>query len=158
MRREGVDKGCLGLGLVFLPFALGLGYVAVMAVWRLGRYLWTTGVPRLAEGDPTAWTALGMAGLLVVVIALVYWHAGRDGGPSPLPGRVVHQGEDWRWEPDPIAYPPKPRPAAPGAPRRAGGAVSRWGGTAGRSRGRATPPGPDRRPPAGTRRPRRRSG
>ncbi|MFD8013539.1 hypothetical protein [Streptomyces sp. NPDC058955] len=114
MRRGGVDKGCLGLGLVFLPFALGLGYVAVMAAWRLGRFLWTTGVPRLATGDPGAWIALGMVVFLLVVIALIHGHAGRDGGPSPVPGRRVYQGEDWHWEPDPVEYPPNrghdPRP------------------------------------------------
>ncbi len=110
MGRRSVDKGCLGIGLVFLPFALGLGYVLVVAAWRLGRYLWTTGGPRLADGDPAAWTVLGMVLFLFAVIALIHWHAGRDGGPNPRPGRAVHQGEDWYWEPDPVEYPPKPRP------------------------------------------------
>ncbi|MGW7413857.1 hypothetical protein [Streptomyces sp. NPDC054863] len=113
-----MDKGCLGLGLVFLPFGLGLGYVLVMAVWRLGRFLWTTGGPRLAEGDPMAWTALCMVLFFVAVVAFIHWDAGRNGGPSPRPGRTVHQGEDWYWQPDRIEYPPKPeddsrRPPSP---------------------------------------------
>ncbi|MFD0369659.1 hypothetical protein [Streptomyces sp. NPDC059071] len=107
MKRRSVDKGCLGIGLVFLPFALGLGYVLVVAAWRFGRFLWTTGGPRLAEGDPAAWAVLGTVLFLGAVIALIHWHAGRDGGPSPVPGRRVHQGEDWHWEPDPIDYPPR---------------------------------------------------
>lgn len=107
MRRGSVDKGCLGIGLVFLPFAIGLGYVLVMAAWRIGRFLWTTGGPRLAEGDPTAWIAFGMVFFLMAVIGLIHWHAGRNGGPNPVPGRAVYEGEDWRWEPDPIEYPPE---------------------------------------------------
>ncbi|MFF6776510.1 hypothetical protein ACFY8W_23540 [Streptomyces sp. NPDC012637] len=108
MRRRGsVDKGCLAIALVFLPFALGLGYVLVMVAWRLGRYLWTTGGPRLAAGDPAAWAVLGMVLFFSAVIALIHWHAGRDGGPNPVPGRAVHQGEDWYWEADPIEYPPQ---------------------------------------------------
>ncbi|MFF5504563.1 hypothetical protein ACF1E9_12790 [Streptomyces roseolus] len=108
MDRKGVDKGCLGLGLIFLPFAVGLGYALLMMAWRLGRYLWTTGVPRLAEGDAGAWTVFGMVLFLVAVVAFIHWLAGRDGGPSPRPGRAVHQGEDWYWKADPIEYPPKP--------------------------------------------------
>ncbi|MFC8896558.1 hypothetical protein [Streptomyces cinereoruber] len=107
MSRGSVDKGCLALGLVFLPFVLGLGYVLVMMVWRLGRFLWTTGGPRLAEGDPMAWTVLGMVLFFVAVVVFIHWDAGRD-GPNPRPGRAVHQGEDWYWEPDRIEYPPKP--------------------------------------------------
>lgn len=30
MSRGNVDKGCLGLGLFFLPFGLGVGYVLVV--------------------------------------------------------------------------------------------------------------------------------
>lgn len=107
MRRGRVDKGCLGIGLVFLPFALGLGYVLVMAAWRFGRFLWTTGGPRLSEGDPAAWTVLGLVLFLSAVIALIYWHAGRDGGPNPVPGRAVYHGEDWHWEPDPTEPQPQ---------------------------------------------------
>ncbi|MER7700163.1 hypothetical protein [Streptomyces sp. NPDC096095] len=108
MSRRNVDKGCLGLGLVFLPFGLGLGYVVVMAAWRLARFLWTTGGPLLAEGDPKAWTALGMVLFFVALVVFFHCDAGRD-GPNPRPGRAVHQGEDWYWEPDPIEYPPKPQ-------------------------------------------------
>ncbi|MEU3607502.1 hypothetical protein AB0E83_18970 [Streptomyces sp. NPDC035033] len=113
-----MDVGCLAVGVVFLPFGLGLGYVLVMAVWRFGRYLWTTGGPRLAEGDPAAWTVLGMVLFFVAVVAFIHWHAGRDGGPNPLPGREVHRGEDWYWEAERVEYPPKPetdlrRPPSP---------------------------------------------
>jgi hypothetical protein len=116
MGRGSADKGCLGIGLVFLPFALGLGYVLVVGAWRFVRFLWTTGGPRLAEGDPAAWGGLGAAVLLGAVVALVYWHAGRDGGPHPVRGRAVYRGEDWHWEADPLEYPPEER--WPGTDRR----------------------------------------
>ncbi|MDQ0985230.1 hypothetical protein [Streptomyces sp. V2I9] len=100
------DVGCLAVGVVFLPVGLGLGYVLVMAAWRIGHFLWSTGGPRLAEGDPTAWAAAGVILFLLAVVAFIYWDAGRDGGPSPRPGRAVHQGEDWYWQ---VEDPPKPR-------------------------------------------------
>ncbi|GHH43500.1 hypothetical protein GCM10018773_29650 [Streptomyces candidus] len=113
-----MDKGCLGLGLVFLPFGLGLGYVLVVGAWRFGRFLWTTGGPRLAEGDPKAWTALGMVLFFVAVVVFIHRDAGRNGGPNPRPGRAVHRGEDWYWQPDPIEYPPHPKdnPGRPPSP------------------------------------------
>ncbi|WP_282696361.1 hypothetical protein [Streptomyces sp. CC208A] len=118
MSRGNLDKGCLAVGLVLLPFLLGLGYVLVVAAWRLGRYLWTTGGPRLAEGDPAAWTVAGMVLFFVAVVALIHWDAGRNGGPNPRPGRAVHQGEDWYWEPDPTEPPPKPKPGPEHPPPR----------------------------------------
>ncbi|MFG2925043.1 hypothetical protein ACGFYA_26500 [Streptomyces sp. NPDC048305] len=113
MGRGNTNRACLGVGLLFLPFAVGLGYVLVVAAWRLGRFLWTVAGPRLAEGDPATWVALGMVVFLAAVIVLIFRHAGRDGGPSPVPGRAVHQGEDWYWNAEPIDYPPE-RKRAPG--------------------------------------------
>ncbi|MFC8626171.1 hypothetical protein [Streptomyces anulatus] len=109
MSRGNVDKGCLGLGLFFLPFGLGVGYVLVVATWRFGRFLWTTGGPRLAEGDPKAWAAVGVVLFFVGVVAFIYWDAGRNGGPNPQPGRKVYQGEDWYWQPDDHKRPQEPK-------------------------------------------------
>ncbi|MFE2290047.1 hypothetical protein [Streptomyces sp. NPDC059452] len=118
MTREKSDKACLVLGLVLLPFCLGLGYVVVGAAGRLGRFLWTEGGPLLAEGNLKAWAVLGMVLFFVAVVAFINWDAGRNGGPSPRPGRMVYRGEDSYWEADPIEYPRRPeddsrRPPSP---------------------------------------------
>ncbi len=83
MTRGNAEKGCLGLGLVLWPFGPGLGYVLAMATWRLGRFLWTTGGPRLVDGAPKSWTALGLVLFFVAVVAFIHWDAGRT-GPNPL--------------------------------------------------------------------------
>ncbi|MYR78576.1 hypothetical protein K7395_25290 [Streptomyces filamentosus] len=107
--REKMDMACLAYALVVLPFLLGLGYVVVVGAWRLGRFLWTDGGPLLAEGDPKAWTALGMVLFFVAVVAFITWDAGRNGGPNPRPGRKVYRGDDWHWEVDQTEYPQKPK-------------------------------------------------
>ncbi|MFJ6613986.1 hypothetical protein ACIQPT_27310 [Streptomyces sp. NPDC091289] len=119
-KREKMEPACLAFGLVVLPFCLGVGYVLVVLAWRLGRFLWTDGGRLLAEGDPKAWVLLGMVLFFVAVVAFINWDAGRNGGPSPRPGRAVHWGEDWHWVADPIEYPQKPKDDPPHPPSRPG--------------------------------------
>lgn len=120
MARQG-DKdrlGCTILAVVLLPFIVGLAYVLVMAVWRIGRALFTRGLPLLASGDAGAWKLVLFLSPLVATIAFIIWHAGRD-GPSPVPGRRVYQGEDWVWQPDSQEFSgTRPGPGNPPTPKQ----------------------------------------